>query len=131
MEILEALTRQLKILRYILILVIQRSKEIRKEKQGELNLLLLRQRYLKNKLQLGDYSYLALESSRHLCFRIICSIHMAHNTIEVPPYATCFFAMIRKVHLETPLNVRKMSEKEWYRVLLEEYCTMEIDQTGQ
>ena len=48
-----------------------------------------------------------------------------------PFYSNDFFAKIRKVHLETPLNVRKMSEKEWYRVLLEEYCTMEIDQTGQ
>ena len=48
-----------------------------------------------------------------------------------PFYSNDFFAKIRKVHLETPLNVRKMSKKEWYRVLLEEYCTMEMDQTGQ
>ena len=24
-----------------------------------------------------------------------------------------------------------MSEKDWYRVLLEEYCTMEVDHTGE
>ena len=35
---------------------IQRSKEIRKEKQEELNLLLLRQRYLKTKLQSGNFT---------------------------------------------------------------------------
>ena len=30
---------------------------------------------------------------------------------------------IRKVHLETSLNVSKMSESQWYRVLLEDNCT--------
>ena len=48
-----------------------------------------------------------------------------------PFYNQDFFDKIRKVHLETPLNISKMSEKDWYRVLLEEYCTMEVDHTGQ
>ena len=47
-----------------------------------------------------------------------------------PFYSQDFFAKIRKVHLETPLNVSKMSEKEWYRVLLEQYYTMETNQDG-
>ena len=34
--------------------------------------------------------------------------------------------MIRKVHLESPLNIFKMSEKEWYTLLLEDSCTMEV-----
>ena len=42
-----------------------------------------------------------------------------------PYYSPEFFAKIRKVHLETPLNVSTMSEKEWYRVFLEDSCTME------
>ena len=36
-------------------LAIQRSKDINKEKKGELNLLLLRQSYLAKKLQGGDF----------------------------------------------------------------------------
>jgi hypothetical protein len=48
-----------------------------------------------------------------------------------PFYSQDFFAKIRKVYLETPLNVSKMSEKQWYRVLLEDYCTMEVDDDGQ
>ena len=38
---------------------LQRSKEIKKERNEKLNLLLLRQRYLKNKLQIGLFSYLS------------------------------------------------------------------------
>ena len=34
--------------------------------------------------------------------------------------------MIRKVHLDSPLNIFKMTEKEWYTLLLEENCTMEM-----
>ena len=45
---------------------IQRSKEIRKEKQEELNLLLLRQRYLKTKLQSGNFTYLGELKLVHL-----------------------------------------------------------------
>ena len=48
-----------------------------------------------------------------------------------PFYCQDFFAKIREVHLETPLNVSKMTEKQWYRVLLEDNCTMEVDDNGQ
>ena len=47
-----------------------------------------------------------------------------------PFYSPEFFAKIRQVHLETPLNVSKMSEKEWYKVLLEDLCIMEVDREG-
>ena len=39
-------------------LAIQRSKELNREKRGELNLLLIRQAYLARKLQLGDFGKL-------------------------------------------------------------------------
>ena len=42
-----------------------------------------------------------------------------------PFYSANFFSQIRHVHLETPLNVATMSEKQWYRLLLEENCIME------
>ena len=42
-----------------------------------------------------------------------------------PFYSANFFSQIRHVHLETPLNVATMSEKQWYRLLLEDNCTME------
>ena len=38
---------------------LRRSKEIKKERNEKLNLLLLRHRYLKNKLQIGLFSYLS------------------------------------------------------------------------
>ena len=44
----------------------------------------------------------------------------------LPPfYSDKFFATIRKVHKESPLNVTKMTERQWYRLLLEDYVTME------
>ena len=42
-----------------------------------------------------------------------------------PFYSAEFFKKMRHVHLDTPLNVAKMSEKQWYRLLLEDNCTME------
>ena len=33
--------------------------------------------------------------------------------------------------IDTPLNITKMTEKQWYRVLLEDCCTMESDEDGQ
>ena len=49
-----------------------------------------------------------------------------------PYYSQDFFTRIQKVHEESPLNILKMKEKDWYRVLLEDYCTMEIDNnTGE
>ena len=48
-----------------------------------------------------------------------------------PFYPREFFAKIREVHQETPLNVATMSQKQWYRVLLEGSCTMEMGESGQ
>ena len=45
-----------------------------------------------------------------------------------PYYPKEFFAKIREVHLETPLNVATMTQKQWYRLLLEDGCTMEQGQ---
>ena len=47
-----------------------------------------------------------------------------------PFYSQSFFSKIRQVHLETPLNVATLSERLWYRLLLEDNCTMEQG-TGQ
>ena len=39
----------------------------------------------------------------------------------IPPfYNENFFSTIRKVHLESPLNTFKMSEKQWYTLLVED-----------
>ena len=42
-----------------------------------------------------------------------------------PFYNEDFFSKIRRVHLNSPLNVATMSEKQWYRLLLEDYSIME------
>ena len=42
-----------------------------------------------------------------------------------PFYSKEFFQKIREVHIETPLNIMKMTEKQWYQLYLEDYCTME------
>ena len=50
----------------------------------------------------------------------------------IPPfYSKNFFEKIRQVHQESPLNIFHMSEKEWYRLLLEDSCTMETGENGQ
>ena len=50
-----------------------------------------------------------------------------------PPYFSQeFFYIIRKAKEETPLNIITMKEKDWVRLLTEEYITMEVDNvTGQ
>ena len=48
-----------------------------------------------------------------------------------PFYSKEFFTKIRHVHLESPLNIFQMSEKMWYRLLLEEDYTMEETEQGQ
>lgn len=50
-----------------------------------------------------------------------------------PPYFSQeFFSIIRKAKEETPLNIITMKEKDWVRLLTEEYITMEVDNvTGQ
>ena len=42
-----------------------------------------------------------------------------------PFYSAEFFSIIRKVHRDSPLNVKHLSEKQWYRLLVEENVTME------
>ena len=48
-----------------------------------------------------------------------------------PFYNENFFALIRKVHYETPLNVLKMSERQWYTHLLEDQVIKEIKEDGE
>ena len=48
-----------------------------------------------------------------------------------PFYPKEFFSKIREVHLETPLNVAMMTQKQWYRFLLEDTCTMQVGDGGQ
>ena len=48
-----------------------------------------------------------------------------------PFYNENFFALIRKVHYETPLNVLKMSEKQWYTHLLEDQVIKEFKEDGE
>ena len=50
-----------------------------------------------------------------------------------PPYfSQDFFSLIRKAREETPLNIITMKEKDWVRLLTEEYITMEVEnETGQ
>ena len=50
----------------------------------------------------------------------------------IPPfYSKEFFAVIRRVHLQSSLNIFKMSEKDWYTLLVEDSCTMEMSETGE
>ena len=42
-----------------------------------------------------------------------------------PFYNAEFFNIIRRVHRESPLNVSKMTENQWYTLLVEEHVTME------
>ena len=54
------------------------------------------------------------------------------NTGIPPFYNDEFFAMIRKVHNDSPLNVAKMTEGQWYGLLLEDHVTMEeVDGQGR
>ena len=46
----------------------------------------------------------------------------------IPPfYSLDFFNKIKQVHNDTPLNITTMTEKQWYRLYLEDCCTMESD----
>ena len=50
----------------------------------------------------------------------------------IPPfYNKEFFGVIRRVHLQSSLNIFKMSEKDWYTLLVEDSCTMEMSETGE
>ena len=43
-----------------------------------------------------------------------------------PFYNQDFFSVIHQVHHHSPLNIQHMSEKQWYRFLMEEKVTMEL-----
>ena len=47
-----------------------------------------------------------------------------------PFYSKEFFSVIHQVHHHTPLNVQHLSEKQWYRFLMEEKVTMELGVDG-
>ena len=53
------------------------------------------------------------------------------NPGYLPCYPASFFDTIRRVHLETPLNVTTMSTSQWVRVLTEEGLTMEFNGVWQ
>lgn len=46
-------------------------------------------------------------------------------------YSQDFFQKICQVHLESPLNISRMTDKQWYQVYLANSCTMEDDESGQ
>ena len=48
-----------------------------------------------------------------------------------PYYPETFFQTIKNVKAQGTLNISRMSSKEWYRVLLEDNLTMELDGQGQ
>ena len=66
-------------------------------------------------------------SLHHSClFRYFVLEDDAIPNPGLPPfYSIEFFEKIRKAHTETPLNITTMSEKDWYRLYLEQGCTME------
>ena len=50
----------------------------------------------------------------------------------LPPfYSISFFQTIKKIHNECPLNVKVMTEGQWYRLLVEDNVTMEETATGE
>ena len=45
----------------------------------------------------------------------------------LPPFYTLdFFRKIREVHIQTPLNITTMTEKQWYRIYLEDSTMQEL-----
>ena len=50
----------------------------------------------------------------------------------IPPfYSKDFFTTIQRVFNEFQGNIFEMSEKEWYNILLEDSCTMEVGESGR
>ena len=50
----------------------------------------------------------------------------------MPPfYSAKFFQTIKQVHNDSPLNVSTMTQRQWYRLLLEDNVTMEEKENGQ
>ena len=58
--------------------------------------------------------------------------HVPGAPAQPPPYLSQdFFATIRKVKNESSLNIVTMTEREWARLLTEDYITMEVNETGR
>jgi len=53
------------------------------------------------------------------------------NSVLPPFNSLDFFQNMCQVHLESPWNISRMTEKQWYQVYLENSCTMEDDESGQ
>ena len=46
----------------------------------------------------------------------------------MPPfYNAAFFSTIQKVHQDSPLNIASMTEGQWYKLLVEDKITMEVE----
>ena len=66
-----------------------------------------------------------------LYHQLLLRYHVFGDTSIVNPgyppfYNQDFFSVIHQVHHHSPLNIQQMSEKQWYRFLLEERVTMEL-----
>ena len=48
-----------------------------------------------------------------------------------PFYPKDFFTKIKDVYLKPSFNVTTMSQKQWYKLLLESCCTMELGDGGE
>ena len=48
-----------------------------------------------------------------------------------PFYSQDFFSRIQKAHQDYPINIFHMSEKDWYMLLLEENCTMQVGESDR
>ena len=71
-----------------------------------------------------------LSFQRSLLHSKLFIFHVLNDTTipnpGLPPfYSAQFFQKIRQVHLETPLKITTMTEKQWYCLYLEDFCTME------
>jgi hypothetical protein len=60
-----------------------------------------------------------------LLFRYYVLLDRSIENPGIPPfYNMDFFSTIQHVHLNTPLNVAHMTEKQWYQLLVEKKITM-------
>ena len=63
-------------------------------------------------------------------YHVLCDTTLA-NPGTPPFYNSEFFQKIRKVHNDSPLNILRMNEKEWYRLLLEDNISEVVDEVNQ
>ena len=83
-----------------------------------------------------------LETAGNVNFRsslyhtLLCRYHVfedrSFSNPGTPPfYSEEFFTQIRKVHQESPVNIFHMTEGDWYSLLLEQNCTMEVGEANR